>query len=249
MARINSAARLFCLLWIAFLACGCTTLSKTDDPSVQQSADPLVGINRRIFAFNAVADKRVLRPTAKAYSTVVPKRARIGVSNFFANLGEPLNFVNNLLQGKGKAAVTSGYRFAINSTVGVLGLIDIAKLQNIERKREDLGQTFAAWGIKPGPYLVLPFVGPTNFRDGVGALASRSAYYPIGLISDDNGTRIGLTILNIVDTRSQFLNVDQGLSQQVDPYSFVKSVFETNRLNAIYDGDPPENNVDDIDDF
>jgi len=242
------SVHLISIFLIVCLGSACTTLSKTDDPLAQQSADPLEGFNRGMFAFNGTADKYVLRPVASAYSSTLPKPARIGVSNFFANLGEPLNMVNNLLQGKANGALVSTYRFAVNSTVGVLGLIDVAKYHNVERKPEDLGQTLAAWGVKPGPYLVLPFLGPSNIRDGAGGLVSSAVYYPFNEITDDATGRIALTVLSAVDTRSQFLDIDQALQAQPDPYLFMKSIYETSRLEAIYDGDPPELE-DDSDDF
>ena len=250
MAGNNSFFNLCLLLVIISLLTGCSTLSNLDDPSRQQSPDPLESVNRSVYAFNTAADNIVLRPTAKAYKKVIPRPARTGVGNFFSNLNEPLYLVNNLLQGKGYAALTSGYRFAVNSTVGLLGLIDIAKLQKIERRPEDLGQTLAVWGVKPGPYLVLPFVGPSNVRDGVGGLATNTVYYPINEITSNQTARIALSVLNIVNQRALFLSADGVFEEQIDPYTFSKSLFEYNRLRSIYDGDPPKSEIDnDIDNF
>ena len=250
MTTYNRLLRLCLLLCIASLSTGCSTLSSLDNPSKHHSADPFESLNRGIYSFNTVADNVVLRPTAKAYKSVVPRPARIGVGNFFANLGEPLNLVNNLLQGKGDAALTSGYRFIVNSTVGVLGVFDIAKLQSIERRHEDFGQTLAAWGVRPGPYLLLPFVGPSNLRDAIGGGISNAAYYPIDAITSNGSAITGLTIANIVNQRTLFLSSDGVFQQQQDPYTFSKSLFEYNRVRAIYDGNPPKSQIDnDIDDF
>ncbi len=235
------------LLALTLTMSACTTLRSDDDPSLQSSSDPLSGLNRGVYAFNTAADKAVLRPAARAYDAVLPDPAQRGVGNFFSNLGEPLNIVNNLLQGKVNGALTSTYRFAVNSTIGVFGLFDVAKAYDVEKKPEDFGQTLAAWGVKPGPYVVLPFLGPTNFRDGVGRIVDTAAFYPINEISDDGATRTGLTILNIVDTRAGLLATDDILDNQLDPYLFLKEAYDQNRLRAIYDGNPPEQSEDDID--
>ena len=247
MTRSDNWLKLSVLLGVCLVLGGCSTLSALDDPNKHKSPDPFENVNRSIFAFNSAADKKVLRPVAKTYSNVVPRRARIGVKNFFSNLREPLNLVNNLLQGKGNSALTSGYRFVVNSTIGVLGFIDIAKLQKIEVRREDFGQTLASWGVKPGPYIQIPLLGPSNLRDGLGSLASNAVYFPNRIVTDDRAGRVGLSILNGISQRSMFLTGDQALQEQIDPYLFTKTVFEDIRIKAIYDGSPP--GVDDIDDF
>ena len=222
------------LLSLGLQACG--TTSKNVSYDWNTSNDPLEGINRSIYSFNTTADKYVLRPIAKGYDTVLPGPAKKGVSNFFLNLGEPWSVVNNILQGKVDRAVGSTYRFVVNSTVGVLGLIDVAKYQGIERTPEDLGQTLATWGVKPGPYLMLPFLGPTNLRDGVGRALSGAAFYPINELSESNGSRVALTVLDTVNTRASLLGFDSALERQIDPYLFIKTTVENNRTDAINDG-------------
>ena len=226
---------------------GCTTLSPTDDTSRQISSDPLAGFNRTMYGFNKTADKYVLKPVSQSYNYVLPKPVKKSVSNFFDNLAEPLNIVNNALQGKGYRALDSTYRLAINSTIGVLGLFDVATHFKIEEAQEDLGQTFAAWGVKPGPYIMLPLLGPTNLRDGIGRIGETVAYYPNELITDSDGAAISLSALDLIDTRASLLSFDKVLESQVDQYSFIKSAFETNRINKIYDGKPPEAIEEDID--
>lgn len=237
------------LLLLISITTGCTTLKSTDDTSVQISGDPLEGFNRTMYGFNKAADKIILKPVAKAYSYTVPKPAKKSVGNFFGNLSEPLNIVNNALQGKGNRALDSTYRFAINSTVGLLGLFDVAKHYNIEPAKEDLGQTLAAWGVKPGPYLMLPLLGPTNFRDGIGRVTQTVAYYPNEIITDSDGAALGLTLLDVVDKRSSLLSLDSVLESQLDQYSFIKNAYESNRINKIYDGSPPRQKEDDELDF
>ena len=228
---------------------GCTTLSVTDDPTAHRASDPFEGVNRSIYSFNRGADRLILRPAARAYDTVLPRPAKTGVSNFFANLREPLNIVHNLLQGKPDRALSSTYRFAVNSTVGLLGLIDVANYQGVRRAPEDFGQTLAAWGVSPGPYLMLPILGPTNLRDGTGRLVDSAIYFPINEITDSNGARTGLTVLDVVSFRASLLRNDKLLESQVDEYAFLKSAFEQTRINALYDGNPPPAVEEDFDDF
>jgi len=238
---------LIALLLLGFS--GCSTLSLSDDPKKHVASDPFEGLNRSIYSFNRTADKIILRPIAKGYDTVVPRPAKTGVSNFFANLREPLNIVHNLLQGKTDRALDSTFRFAVNSTVGLLGILDVAKGYDVKAAPEDFGQTLAAWGARPGPYLMLPILGPTNLRDGAGRLVDSAVYYPINEITDSGGARTGLVFLDVVSFRASLLRNDKILQSQVDEYAFLKSAFEQTRISAIYNGDPPESVEEDFDDF
>lgn len=236
-----------CIIAAALISSSaCNTLKQSDSLDSQRLSDPFEGFNRGVDGFNTAADKAVLKPVAKAYRAVMPNAAERSVGRFFRNLGEPLNIVNNLLQGKVDGALNSTYRFAVNSTVGVLGLFDVAKSYEVEAKPEDFGQTLAAWGVKPGPYVVIPFLGPTNFRDGFGRAVDGAAFYPIGEISDSNQTQVSLFVLSMVDLRAGLLGVDETLSNQLDPYLFLKDAYESSRINAIYDGNPPAE-TDDFD--
>lgn len=217
----------------------CSTLTVDDDLQRQISSDPFSGINRTIYAFNDKADKIVLKPAAKAYNSVLPSSLKKGVHNFFGNLGEPLNAVNNLLQGKLDRALASTFRFTVNSTIGVLGLVDVAKRLDVETAPEDLGQTLASWGVKPGPYLMLPLLGPTNLRDGIGRLGENAAYYSINELSDSRSVRFGLTVTNVVSNRVKLLGTDEVLDSQLDPYAFLKQAFEQQRIESLYDGNSP----------
>lgn len=229
-------AKLLILLALLSTIQACSSTGKTVSYEWNESSDPLEGLNRSVYAFNNTADKYILRPVAKGYATVVPKPAKKGVSNFFSNLGEPLSVVNNLLQGKVDRALGSTYRFVVNSTIGIAGLIDVAKIQGVEKTPEDLGQTLATWGVKPGPYLMLPFLGPTNLRDGIGRGVSSAVYYPINEITESSGGRAGLNALSIIDTRAGLLGVDAALERQLDPYLFIKTAIENSRTDAINDG-------------
>ncbi|MFT5118670.1 MAG: phospholipid-binding lipoprotein MlaA [Kiritimatiellia bacterium] len=221
------------------LITGCNTLNVQDDHQRHISNDPLQGLNRGIYAFNQGADKLILKPVAKGYSKIVPNPAKKGVSHFFSNLGEPLNVVNNLLQGKVDHAISSTYRFVVNSTLGVFGLFDVAKSLNVEKTPEDFGQTLAAWGVGPGPYLMLPFAGPSNFRDGFGSLIDGAIFYPINEITDTANERTALIVTDVVSLRAGFLGVDDVLDKQLDPYGFLKQAAEKSRIKDLYDGNPP----------
>lgn len=227
----------------------CSTLAPTDEPSRQVSNDPYIGFNSTMHRFNMTADKAVLRPIARGYKYSVPNPARKSVSLFFRNLREPLNAVNNLLQGDIHNALGSTYRFVVNSTLGGLGLFDVASLYGVNRDREDFGQTLAAWGVNPGPYLVLPFIGPSNLRDSFGGFVDGVAYFPGDVVSDSGGGDIFYTALNVISLRSEILNFDKILDSQPDPYLFIKAGYESSRLNSIYDGSPPIDESDDFDDF
>lgn len=230
----------FCAVILLLMVSACNTLQTNHELHLQGSGDPFEGLNRSIYAFNGKADKLLLRPTAKAYSHILPKPVKTGVTHFFSNLGEPLNAFNNLLQGKYDRALSSVYRFTVNSTVGLLGLFDVAKHYDVELAREDLGQTLAAWGVAPGPYLMLPFLGPSNFRDGGGMVAHALILSPARKITDSNAGRTGLVFLDIVSTRARLLGSRNLLDAQLDPYAFLKRAFEQSRLGALYDGTPPE---------
>ena len=240
MNHVNITYRLLLVCGLAILNSACNTLSKTDDPSVQISNDPLVSYNRTVYSFNNAADKVILKPISQAYHHVVPDPAERRVGRFFNNLGEPLNIVNNILQGKVDGALNSTYRFVVNSTVGVLGFFDVAASYQVARKPEDFGQTLATWGVKPGPYLMMPLYGPTNLRDGFGQIVSFGAYFPVNDITENPTSRVLLTGLNIVDIRAGLLSTDALLERQLDPYLFLKEVYEQTRLSSIYDNNPPK---------
>lgn len=217
----------------------CSTLSVDDEVQRQLSSDPFERVNRTVYAFNDKADKLVLKPVAKAYNYVLPKPVKTGVSNFFGNLQEPLNVVNNLLQGKFDSALVSIFRFTVNSTIGILGIVDVAKTLAVEPAKEDFGQTMAAWGVGPGPYIMLPFLGPSNLRDGFGRFSESALYYPISEASDSNSAQFGLSMTSVVSSRVSFLGTDALLDSQLDSYGFLKQAFEQQRIESLYDGNAP----------
>ena len=137
-------------------------------PGETSRNDPYEDFNRSMLGFNLAVDEAILEPVSKGYTAVTPRWGRDRVSDFFVNLGEPVTFVNNILQGEGERALQSGFRFTVNSTLGLAGLFDIARMRGLEQSQEDFGQTLAVWGVDSGPYIVMPLLGSTNPRDLVG---------------------------------------------------------------------------------
>ena len=197
--------------------------------------DPLEPINRAIFGFNNVADKIILEPVAKGYKKLPPP-VQSGISNFLSNLRMPLVIVNQLLQGQGKNAVESTGRFVVNSTAGVLGLIDVADKIGLEEKEEDFGQTLATWGVGDGFYIVLPLFGPSNVRDTTGMVLTYVTD-PINAYAVREGEAwlIPLrTATNAVDQRSKIIDEVNALrNNSVDYYAAVRSSYYQNRKAAI----------------
>lgn len=220
------------VLLLAWLA-GCATVQHPDP------RDPWESYNRSMTKFNNAVDKAVLKPVATAYVDVLPTPVRTGVGNFFGNLGDAWSFVNNTLQGKTVFALDSFWRVLINTTIGLGGVLDPATEMHLARHRQDFGSTLGYWGVGPGPYFVLPILGPSTLRD---AAALPVDYYgnPAHLI-DSTQTRNQLTALHLVDTRARLLGADKLIDQAaLDPYSFIRDGYFQRRLNQIYDGNPPQ---------
>ncbi len=182
--------------------------------------DPWEKYNRKVHAFNNAVDRAVARPLARAYTAAVPRPVRLGVSNFFDNLRQPLTMVNQLLQGRPRDATQTFGRFVMNSTLGIGGLFDPASDLKMKRRSEDFGQTLGTWGWKRSRYVELPFFGPRTVRDVLG-LAGDMPLSPVRQIEDDK-TRIFLQGLNLVDTRAQLLSLDSLREGAVDDYALVR---------------------------
>jgi len=221
------------LILLSLVLVGCAgTQNRHTDPE----NDPWEGFNRKVYAFNDGLDK-VVRPIAVGYDKVMPDPFQRGVGNFFRNLDAPVTFVNQVLQGKFKQSGSTVGRFLLNSTFGLFGLFDVATKAGIPYYNEDLGQTLATWGYQDSRYLVLPFFGPSTFRDGTGRWAD-SFYHPVGY-AVRNRYEWGLWIFRGIDQRARFLEQDGELKQAYDPYVLMRDVWIQNRQYQIYDGDPP----------
>jgi phospholipid-binding lipoprotein MlaA len=199
-------------------------------------SDPLERVNRGVFWFNEQADRFVIKPVAKGYDWLLPRPVKRGVSNVFDNLFTPVVAVSDLLQGKFQHSAEDVGRFVVNSTVGVVGIFDVATGWGLEKRHEDIGQAFGAWGIGSGPYLVLPILGPSNVRDGVG-LVGNYFLQPQHYIEDDE-TRWGVAVLGGIDTRYRLLDASTVLEQAaLDRYAFVRSSYMQYRQNLVEDKD------------
>lgn len=203
----------------------------------QSPSDPLEPLNRAVFEFNEGADRYVIKPIAEGYRAVVPQFMRTGVGNFFRNLDDLFGGINSLLQGKTVAAGDDFGRVLINTSFGILGIFDVASEAGIERSAEDFGQTFGWWGIGPGPYLVLPLLGPSSVRDTAG-IGVRVVTDP--LLITPQGVSWGLLALFYVDSRARLLGTETLVEQAaLDKYRFVRSAYLQRRQYLVYDGKPP----------
>jgi len=204
----------------------------------QNARDPLEPFNRGVYAFNDAIDNAVLKPVAFGYRAVLPQFMRTGVTNFFSNLDDVTVFVNGVLQGKIPQAVSDAGRFIINTTIGVLGLFDVATHFGLEKHNEDFGQTLGYWGIGNGPYLVLPLLGPSSFRDGIGRLVDR--YTDPVMWENHIRTRNQFLALRVVNTRTNLLDSEKVLdAAAIDRYAFLRDAYLQRRRSLVHDGNPP----------
>ncbi|HEV8260243.1 MAG TPA: VacJ family lipoprotein [Burkholderiales bacterium] len=218
------------------LACACLLAGCAIGPNPR---DPYEGFNRKVFAFNDGLDKAVLKPAAKGYDKVMPEFARHGVTNFFNNLGVVVTTFNDAVQLKGKKVPVDIARFATNLTFGIFGLIDVATELRIENRNEDFGQSLGYWGVGSGPYIVLPFFGPSTVRDGAG-LAVDYVVSPFYCWEDHTRVRWEVLAVNIVNTRANLLPAEKILDETgVERYTFLRDVYLQRREYLIHDGNPP----------
>jgi phospholipid-binding lipoprotein MlaA len=226
--RMASLALLASLLVLQ----GCATVQTAD------ARDPWESMNRSVYQFNEVVDTVAIKPAAQLYVKALPSFVRTGVSNFLGNLGDVWSMANSALQLKGQATVETLMRIHVNTFLGLGGLLDVATEMRLEKRKEDFGQTLGYWGVKPGPYVVLPLLGPSTLRD--------SLALPLDMQGDasqrfsDEATRNALTATRILDLRSGLLQtVDVVKAASLDPYTFVRDGYLQKRRNDIYDGNPP----------
>lgn len=220
---------------------GCAS-TNTHDPR-----DPLESVNRATYAFNDTLDRAVLKPVAQGYNAIVPLPARNCVGNIFGNVSDAYTGVNNLLEGRFHDAGSDVCRVAVNTTVGVLGCFDVATGMGFQKHKKDFGITLGTWGVPPGPYLVIPFFGPSDARDAVGLVGDELAD-PLGYIYPVRPRNIILGV-RIVDTRAQLLgasNLLQGAA--LDEYVFVRDGWYARRRSQVYNGNPPDDEDDNGDD-
>lgn len=233
--RRPAARRLLVATVAAVCLGGCATGPQANP------ADPLEPFNRGVTRFNDTVDSTIMRPVAVAYETVVPQLVRTGVTNFFNNLTDVWSFANSVMQLRAERSAQTFMRVNVNTFFGLGGLLDVASEAGLERQREDFGQTLGRYGVGPGPYLVLPILGPSTVRD----TAALPVDYWGGLISNVNDipVRNSLYAARLVDARAQLLPVDRLLRDAaLDRYTLTRDVFLQRRRNEVYDGNPPDDN-------
>lgn len=224
----------------AFSLSGCLTAGPNPE-------DPYEDFNRQMFAFNEGLDKAVIEPVAHGYRAVTNEPIREGVGNFTGNLGEPLTFVNHVLQGQIPDAGATFGRFVINSTLGVAGIFDPASVMGMQRTNEDFGQTLGKWGVDSGPYLVMPFLGSTNPRDLVGK-GGDAALNPLNYpeFESDDEIRMGITVLGGINAREGAIEAIDELRNQVDPYTTVRRLYDRTRAQDIGNAPVEPNNIEKV---
>lgn len=235
------------LLNLALALCTAAVLSSC---ASQTTKDPLEGMNRGIYKFNDVTDRAVIKPVAKAYKAVAPSPVRTGINNFFSNLGMITTTINDLLQFKFAHAFTDAGRFVINTTFGLAGFIDVASMDGIEKRKEDFGQTLGYWGIGPGPYLVLPFLGPSDIRDTTGLVVDTVTTDPITYTHNIGEVRLHnqLRAAQFIDKRTELLTATDLVDDaSLDPYAFTRDAYLQRRASQVQDGLVPNDFAKDDD--
>lgn len=238
IAGMTRAARAVAGALVLAVACtGCATRPDANP------ADPFESFNRGVYQFNDGVDRALFKPAATIYQDLTPALVRAGISNFLGNLDDAWSFVNSVLQLKPLAAAQNFMRVNVNTVMGLGGLLDVASEMRIERQREDFGQTLGRWGVPPGPYLVLPFFGPSTVRDTIAL--------PVDLKGDIVGnldhvpTRNSIKVVDLLDTRAGLLRAGEALDEvALDKYTFTRDAFLQRRRNAVFDGDPPDEPAD-----
>lgn len=226
---------------------GCASQGRAER---ERNPDPFEPANRAIYRINDIGDRYVAKPVAKAYERMLPRAFRLGANNFLENLRYPITIVNDFLQGKVRQGGADIARFAINSTVGLLGIFDPATEIGLRANDEDFGQTLAVWGVPQGPYLMVPVFGPYTLTHGLGALvdtqASLMTQYPDSSLTGKVGGWY------LVHKRYRILGADEEVQRAFDPYLFIRDAYLQYRRFQIYDGNIPDDDLfpeDDYDDY
>ena len=221
------------MLGLAVLTVGCASIPAGVEPSPH---DPWESFNRSVFEFNEGLDAYLLKPVVAAYRFILPEFIRDGIYNFFSNYSDIYTALYNLLQGKPGDAFNDLMRVAVNTTMGLGGLIDLATPGGLEKHKEDWGQTLGVWGVPAGPYVVLPFFGPSNLRDTFGTVADLESDYLFRLLPNV-GLRNSLTGLRVVNARNTYYEAGDLLDgAAIDKYSFMRDAYIQRREYQIKEG-------------
>ena len=199
-------------------------------------ADPFEGFNRAVFNFNDGLDRVALKPAATAYKNILPSFAQTGIGNFFGNLADVWTAVNNLLQGKVESGLNDFMRVAVNSTLGFGGLLDIGSEAGLQKHKEDFGQTLGVWGVKSGPYVVLPLLGSSTLRDTL-ATPIDFAGDPVSY-AESSRARIAANMVRVIDLRASVLDASSLVEDAaIDRYEFIRDAYLQRRESKIHDGE------------
>jgi phospholipid-binding lipoprotein MlaA len=232
------------LLTIIFLSS--FNLSGCSSSNIKE-IDPFEQVNRKVLAFNKDIDSILFKPVATVYNYVMPNFVRRRVTNFFSNLDDIKVVANDILQLKFKQATSDSGRFVVNSTLGIVGLFDIATRLNMPKHYEDFGQTLGYWGIGSGPYLVLPILGASSLRDAIGSTVDFNLD-PLLYLDEDSyaGITYALSGLKIINTRADLFGAEKILeTATLDPYSFIRDSYLQQREALVYDGELPNETISD----
>ena len=212
-----------------------TACASVPTGSIADPRDPFERYNRAMFSFNQTIDDKVVKPVATGYVNAIPSMIRSAIGNFFGNIGDVWTAVNNYLQGKPREGTSDVARVVLNSTFGILGLVDVATPAGLTKHEEDFGQTLGVWGAKSGPYLVLPIFGASTVRDGLARPVDLYAdpVNQIGTVRIENSARL----LRLVDDRAALLDSTRMMEDAaLDPYLFVRDAYLQRRQSRVRDG-------------
>jgi phospholipid-binding lipoprotein MlaA len=232
----RAVPRAFAAILLALVA-GCAT-APAERHVADGGKDPWEPFNRKVFAFNDHLDTYALKPAARAYQAVLPTPVQKGIHNFFGNFSDAWSAVNKLLQGKIEDSAVMTARFVTNSTIGIAGLFDPATELGLDRRSADFGLTLGHWGLEPGPYVVLPLFGSSDFRDGLALPAD--TYVTPALLVPTFWQGLAVDAVGAVDARASLLGASQMLDELAfDRYTFMRDAYVTRRRSLVYDGNPP----------
>ncbi len=240
MSYLFNPLKWCCVVFFMVFASGCATVmpDAASDPR-----DPFEGYNRTMYSFNQVLDKGLIRPVATVYSDYMPNFIQKAIGNFFSNIGDIWTAANNLLQGKPRESASDLARVLLNTTFGIAGLIDVGSHMGLDKHDEDFGQTLAVWGVKSGPYVVLPIFGSSTLRDSIAKPVDLNAD-PVGYIDSVRARNTAIGV-RLIDDRAALLPTSRMIdSAALDPYLFVRDAYLQRRASRIRDGAPDPDNKD-----
>lgn len=232
--------RVLLVVSLILVGSGCASTQHID-----HERDPWQGFNRSMYSFNDGLDRAIVKPAAKGYQAITPDFVEQGVRNVFSNIDDVSVAVNNFLQGKFGDALSDVGRIVVNTTIGILGLFDVASPMGLRKHDEDFGQTLGKWGAGSGPYLMLPFFGPSSLRDSPSVIVDRILLNPLTYVELKTGERVAIVALDTVSVRAELLSLEETVEEiTTDKYAFIRDAYLDRREFLIHDGAPPAGDSD-----